>query len=43
VLQSVNANTKMTYLEARQQALEEELARTAGERNVQRAAAKQKA
>jgi len=43
VLQSVDANTKMTDLEARRQALEEELARTAGERDVQRAAAEQKA
>jgi hypothetical protein len=43
VLRSVNANTKMTDLEARQQALEEELARTAGERDVQMAAAEQKA
>jgi len=42
VLQSVDANTKMTDLEARRQALEE-LARTAGERDVQRAAAEQKA
>ncbi|XP_039834555.1 rootletin-like [Panicum virgatum] len=43
VLRSVDANTKMADLEARQQALEEELARTAGERDVQRAAAEQKA
>jgi len=43
VLQSVDANTKMTDLEARRQALEEELARTADERDVQRAAAEQKA
>jgi len=43
VLQNVDANTKMTDLEARWQALEEELARTAGERDVQRAAAEQKA
>jgi len=43
VLRNINANTKMIYLGARQQALEEELARTAGERDVQRAAAEQKA
>ena len=43
VLQNIDANTKMTDLGARQQALEEELARTAGERDVQRAAAEQKA
>ncbi|XP_039841226.1 chromosome partition protein Smc-like [Panicum virgatum] len=42
VLQSVDANMKMTDLEARRQALEE-LARTAGERDVQRDAAEQKA
>ena len=34
VLRSVDANTKMTDLEARRQALEEELAWTAGERDV---------
>ena len=38
-----NANTKMTDLGARQQALEEELARTVGERDIQRAAAEQNA
>jgi len=43
VLHNIDANTKMTDLGARQQALEEELARTAGERDVQRAAAEQKA
>ena len=43
VLRSVDANTKMTNLEARRQALEEELARTTGERDVQRAAVEQKA
>ena len=43
VLQNIDANTKMTDLGARQQALEEELARTAGKRDVQRAAAEQKA
>jgi len=34
VLQNIDANTKMMDLGARQQALEEELARTAGERDV---------
>ena len=43
VLQNIGANTKMTDLGVRQQALEEELVRTAGERDVQRAAAEQKA
>ena len=43
VLRSVDDNTKMTDLEARRQALEEELAWTAGERDVQTAAAEQKA
>ena len=43
MLQNIDANTKMTDLGARQQALEEELARTAGERDIQRAAAEQKA
>jgi len=43
VLQNIDANTKMTDLGARQRALEEELAQTAGERDVQRAAAEQKA
>ena len=43
VLKNIDANTKMTDLGARQQALEEELARTAGERDIQRAAAEQKA
>jgi len=43
VLQNIDANTKMTDLGARQRALEEELARTAGERDVQRAAVEQKA
>ena len=42
VLQNIDANTKMTDLGARQWALEEQ-ARTAGERDVQRAAAEQKA
>ena len=43
MLKNIDANTKMTDLGARQQVLEEELARTASERNVQRAAAEQKA
>ena len=43
VLQNIDANTKMTDLGARQRALEEELARTADERDVLRAAAEQKA
>ena len=43
VLKNIDANTKMTDLGARQQVLEEELARTASERDVQRAAAEQKA
>ena len=43
VLKNIDANTKMADLGARQQALEEELAWVAGERDVQRAAAEQKA
>ena len=43
VLQNIDTNTKMADLGARQQALEEELARAAGERDVQRATAEQKA
>ena len=43
VLKNIDATTMMTDLGARQQALEEELARTAGERVVQRATAEQKA
>ena len=43
MLQNIDANTKMTDLGAHQRALEEELARTAGECNIQRAAAEQKA
>ena len=43
VLQNIDANTKMADLGARQQALEEELARAAGERDVRWAAAEQKA
>ena len=37
VLWNIDANTKMTDLGARQRALEEELARTAGEHDIQRA------
>ena len=43
VLQNIDPNTKMTDLGARQQALEEELARAAGEHDVQRAVVEQKA
>ena len=43
VLKNIEANTKMADLGARQQALEEELARVTDERNVQRAATEQKA
>jgi hypothetical protein len=43
VLRNIDANTKMTDLGARQRALEEELARTADERDIQRAMAEQKA
>jgi len=43
VLKNIDTNTKMVDLGARQQALEEELARVADERDVQRAAAEQKA
>jgi len=43
VLQNIDANTKVADLGARQQALEEELVRAAGERDVQRATAEQKA
>ena len=43
VLKNIEANTKMADLGARQQALEEDLARATGERDVQRAAAEQKA
>ena len=43
VLKNIDANTKMADLGARQRALEEELARVAGERDVQRAAAEEKA
>jgi len=43
VLQNIDTNTKMIDLGARQRTLEEELARTADERDVLRAAAEQKA
>src|SRR4029078_1042490 len=43
VLKNIDANTNMADLGARQRALEEELARVAGERDVQRAAAEEKA
>jgi len=43
VLKNIEANTRMTDLGARLQALEEELARITGERDVQRTAAEQKA
>ena len=43
VLRNIDANTKMADLGARQWALEEELARTTAERDVQRAAVEQKA
>ena len=43
VLRNIDTNTKITDLGARPRALEEELARTASERDVQRAVAKQKA
>ena len=43
VLKNIDANAKMADLGARQQALEEELARVAGERDVQRAVAEEKA
>ena len=41
VLKNIDANTKMADLGVRQQALEEELARVTGERDVQKAAAEQ--
>ena len=43
VLRNIDANTKTTDLGAHQRALEEELVRTAGEHDIQRAAAEQKA
>ena len=42
VLKNIEANTKMVDLGARQQALEEELARVIDERDIQRAAGEQK-
>ena len=39
VLKNIDANTKMADLGACQQALEEELARVTGERDIQKAAA----
>ena len=43
VLKNIEANPQLTDLGARQQALEEELARVTGERDIQRAGAEQKA
>ena len=43
MLKNIEANTKMADLGAHQHALEEDLARVTGERDVQRAAAEQKA
>ena len=43
VLKNIEANTKMTDLGVCQQALEKELTRVTGERDVHRAAAEQKA
>ena len=43
VLKNIEANTKITDLGARQEALEEELMWVTGERDVQRAAVEQKA
>jgi len=43
VLRNIDANTQLTSLGAHQRVLEEELARTAGERDIPRAAAEQKA
>ena len=42
VLRNIDANTQLTSLGARQRVLEEELARTAGERDVQTVMAEQK-
>ena len=39
VLRSIDTNTQLTSLGARQRVLEEELVRTAGERDIQRASA----
>ena len=43
VLRNIDANTQLTSLGVRQRMLEEELERTAGERDVQKAAAERKA
>ena len=43
VLRNIDANTQLTSLGARQRVLEEEMARTASERDVQKAATEQKA
>ena len=43
VLRTIDTNTLVTNLGARQRALEEELAQTAGERDTQRAVAEQRA
>ena len=43
MLKNIEANTKITDLGARQEALEEELMWVTGERDVQRAAVEQKA
>ena len=43
VLRNIDANTQLTSLGACQRVLEEELARTADERDIQRAVAEQKA
>ena len=43
VLRNIDANTQLTSLGARQRMLEEELAQTTGERDVQRATVEQKA
>ena len=43
VLRNIDSNTKMTDLGVRQRAVEEELVRTAGERDIQKAEAEQKA
>ena len=43
VLRNIDANTQWTSLGARRRVLEEELAQTTGEHDIQRAAAEQKA
>ena len=42
MLRGIDANTQLTSLGARQRVLEEELVRTAGESDIQRASAEQK-